>query len=217
MYRTSSGNHKFSFSRFINAAVPNLAAAPHQNELSDLEQDQVFEYQILVENPHKLDPLASFIAGITRSKTVSGKIHSALIKNGVFSEDSQAINTRAITPNFPHQLSMISSFAQKKLVNLLFFWEEEQQRWRVLQEEEAEIRTVIGAEREIGSATGTLETRLKELEGLIRLKPSLRSSHMRDATPLPRYTPRRRPSQAQVEAAAAEAAAAAQAGVHPPT
>jgi hypothetical protein len=68
----------------------------------------------------------------------------------------------------------------------LFFWEEEQQRWRVL-DEEKDIETVLEAERSTGGVVGTLETRLKELEGLIKLKPSIRSEMARDAEVLPAY------------------------------
>ena len=69
----------------------------------------------------------------------------------------------------------------------MFFWEEEQQRWRVLEDEEKDIETVLEAERSTGGVVGTLETRLKELEGLIKLKPSIRSDMARDAEVLPAY------------------------------
>lgn len=49
------------------------------------------------------------------------------------------VNTNAITKNFAHQVSIISVHAQRKLVGLLFFWEEECTRWKLLEQEEAEI------------------------------------------------------------------------------
>ncbi|OCL07758.1 hypothetical protein AOQ84DRAFT_341415 [Glonium stellatum] len=128
MYRTLEGLRKFSFSRFINNAVPNIAAAPRDNDLTSVEQDQLFDYQLGLSNPAQLSELSCFIGGITSSKTVSGQIHTALLKNNVLSDSCLAVKITAITSKFAHQLSMISSFGQRKLVNLLFFWEEEQQR-----------------------------------------------------------------------------------------
>lgn len=186
MYETSEGSKKFSFSRFINNAVPNLAAAPRNDDLTFAEQDQLFEYQLGLPNPAQLSELSYFEGGITSSKPISGQIHAALLKNNVLSATSPAVKTTAITSKFAHQLPIISSFGQRKLVNLLFFWEEEQQRWRVL-EEEKEIETVLEAERSTGGAIETLETRLKELDGLVKLKPSMRSEKARDAEVLPAY------------------------------
>ncbi|KAF2815219.1 uncharacterized protein BDZ99DRAFT_459146 [Mytilinidion resinicola] len=187
MHKTPTGDHIFSFSRFINNAVPNLALGPRADDLTVREQDQLFEHQISLPDPLKLDSLAFFVGGITSHERVSTQVHAALIKNGVLSAQSAAIDTKAITPQFAHQISIISSFAQKKLVNLLFYWEEEQQRWRVLLEEETEIKGVIDAEREDDGAVGSLEKRLKELEGMIRLKPSMRSIEARQAEQLPDY------------------------------
>ncbi|KAF2501871.1 hypothetical protein BU16DRAFT_211304 [Lophium mytilinum] len=187
MYKPSTGDHLFSFSRFINNAVPNLALGPRADDLTVRERDQLFEYQISILEPSKLRPLAFFMGGITANEGLSAQIHAALIKHEVLSASSAAINTEAITPKFAHQLSIISSFAQKKLVNLLLFWEEEQQRWRVLLEEEAEIKgmSVIEAEREDEGALGPLGKRLEEIEGMIRLKPSMRSIEVRRVDQLP--------------------------------
>ena len=187
MYKTSQGSKKFSFSRFINNAVPNLAAAPRNDDLTLAEQDQLFEFQLRLPNPAQLSELSYFAGSITSSKTVSSQIHAALLKNNVLSATSPAVKTNAITSKFAHQLPIISSFGQRKLVNLLFFWEAEQQRWRVLEDEEKDIETVLEAERSTGGVVGTLETRLKELEGLIKLKPSIRSEMARDAEVLPAY------------------------------
>jgi hypothetical protein len=187
MYKTSQGSKKFSFSRFTNNAVPNLAAAPRNDDLTLAEQDQLFEYQLGLPNPAQLSELSYFAGSITSPKPVSGQIHTTILKKNVLSATSPAVKTNAIASKFAHQLPIISSFGQRKLVNLLLFWEEEQQRWRVLEDEEKDIETVLEAERSTGGAVGTLETRLKELEGLIKLKPSIRNEMARDAEVLPAY------------------------------
>ncbi|TKA62501.1 hypothetical protein B0A49_13147 [Cryomyces minteri] len=60
-------------------------------------------------------------------------------------DPSMTVNTSLITRNFPNQLAIISVHAQRKLVGLLFFWEEECVRWRMLEEEGAEIQSFIAA------------------------------------------------------------------------
>ena len=60
-------------------------------------------------------------------------------------------------------------------------------RWRLLEEEEEEIRTVMDEERSISGLVGHFENRLKELEGQMKLKPSLRSHEARKADVLPEY------------------------------
>ena len=117
MYKTSEGSEKFSFSRFINNAVPNLAAAPRNDDLTFAEQDQLFGYQLGLPTPAQLSKLSYFVGGITSSKTVSGQIHTTLLKNNVLSTTSLAVKTTAITSKFAHQLPIISSFGQRKLVD----------------------------------------------------------------------------------------------------
>ena len=65
-------------------------------------------------------------------------------------------------------------------------------RWRVLEDEEREIQTVLKEEQEAGgdhAKVGHLEKRLMEIDGLKKLKPSLREREVRgDAEVLPGYS-----------------------------
>jgi hypothetical protein len=187
MYRTENGEKKFSFTRFMSNASPVLAGAPQDTELSSQEQDTVFMNQLGEPDPLILSPQAFLNAGITSASKTSAAIHKALLKNGVLEQDSSTVNTRAITSQFAHQLSMITSHAQKKLVNLLFFWEEEVQRWKVLIGELEELRVVIEAEKESGGNVGTYEKRLAELEGMMKLRPSFREEQAKGNETLPKY------------------------------
>jgi hypothetical protein len=186
MYRADDGSKKFSFTRFMTNAVPNIAGAPQDTDLSPHEQDLVFTAQLGCSDPLVLDSLAFQHAGITASPKTSAAIHKALLKNGVLEPGKPAPNTGAITSNFAHELSIITSHAQKKLVNLLFFWEEEVQRWNVLIGELEELKVVIQAEKESGGAVGTYEKRLAEVEGGMRVRPSLRGQEKREEE-LPAY------------------------------
>ncbi|KAF2472589.1 uncharacterized protein BDR25DRAFT_313093 [Lindgomyces ingoldianus] len=191
MQRTPSGSLKFSFTRFMQNAIPNLALAPQQYDLDPAEQDALFTYQLGEPDPLKLCEASFLVGGITRSKSISAQIYRALVKNGALKEAEAGedtgvgVDTKAITSKFAHQLSFISVHAQKKVVNLLFFWEEEIMRWRVLIAEKEELETVIKESKEAGGDIGGLEKRLKELEGLLRVKPSLRGEEARKGEVLP--------------------------------
>ncbi|KAI9833519.1 MAG: hypothetical protein M1826_007133 [Phylliscum demangeonii] len=55
------------------------------------------------------------------------------------------LHTEAITARFANQMYCISVHAQRKLIGLLFWWEEELQTWRRLHDEEAAIWQAIMA------------------------------------------------------------------------
>lgn len=187
MYKTETGQTKFSFTRFMSNAVPNIAGAPQDTDLSSREQDLAFVHQLGEPDPIVLSPGVFAPAGITSSPKISATVHKNLLKNGVLEQDSPTVHTEKITKNFANQVPGITSHAQKKLINFLFFWEEEGQRWKKLIGELEELRVVIAEEKENGGNFGTYEKRLAELEGAIRLRPSLRSQQAQDNEGLPGY------------------------------
>lgn len=183
MYKDSSGQRKFSFTRFMTNAIPNIAGASQDTDLDIREQDMLFLHQLEQPDPLILSPLSFQACAITSSPKTSTSIHRALLKNGILSAESSTVNTSKITRNFAHELSIITSHAQKKLVNMLFFWEEELQRWKVLIAEQQELRVVIAAEKETGGQIGSYEKRLIEVEGLLRVRPSLRAETAKERLP----------------------------------
>ncbi|KZM21239.1 uncharacterized protein EKO05_0011537 [Ascochyta rabiei] len=175
MYKTKTGQKKFSFTRFMSNAVPSIAGASQDIDLSGCEPDLAFMYQLSEPDPLLLSPGVFAHAGITSAPKISAAVYKALLKNGVLEQNSPTVHTERITKNFANQVSGITSHAQKKLINFLFFWEEEGQRWKKLVGELEELRAVIIEERESGGNVGTYEKRLAEVEGEKRLRPSLRS------------------------------------------
>jgi hypothetical protein len=207
---------KFSWMRLITNAIPNFANdSPNDVDLSPAQADQLVAYQLTLPFPLYLDPLSFFMAQITSSKTISGKVHRALIKHGLIApppaenvadtkrkmsvtstastrsansatspisdaplskwdSTTPTVRTNGITRNFANQLPMISVHAQRKLVGLLFFWEEECTRWKLLDQEEAEIlKAMNGLEEEwaiLGDAAGAgeMEERRRDLEMALR-------------------------------------------------
>lgn len=187
MYKTESGQKKFSFTRFMSNTVPNIAGAPRDTDLSTQEEDLAFIFQLGQADPLLLSPEVFAHAGITSEPKVSASIHKALIKNGVLEQTSPTVHTENITKHFANQVPGITSHAQKKLINFLFFWEEEGQRWKKLLGESEELRVVIGEERESGGDVGTYEKRLAEVEGEMKLRPGLRSQQAQESAQLPGY------------------------------
>jgi hypothetical protein len=82
------------------------------------------------------------------------------------------IDISHINPRFPHYLAFISVAAQRKLIGLLCFWEEEVVRWRLLDEEEAEIMEAIEL---TGTETVDLGIALERVKMRRQMRPSQRA------------------------------------------
>lgn len=193
--RDASGNRhlSWSWSRFITNTIPNFANSSNP-ELSTSELDTLFDFQTACARPKQLTPTSLYVAKISTHESVCAKIHVKLIKEGLLTLDPPGVDTKKIDKGFANQFALIPVYAQKKLVCLLFAWEEELMRWRLLEEEEAEINVVLGEERGNGGGgrVGELDKRLLEVRGLMRVKPSNRKearprgAHLHDE--LPAYT-----------------------------
>jgi hypothetical protein len=176
---------KFSFSRMILNAFPNFANdAPNDVDMSPQQADDLVEYQLGLSFPRYLTEASFFVAHITDNKTFSQKVHKALLKAGIIAapspDNSQPpVTTAAIGKNFSNQLSHISVHAQRKLVGMLFFWEEECTRWALLDQEEAEILRAIG-EGNVGNRD--LDLALQAIEMKKKLLPSQRAEQTVNVT-----------------------------------
>lgn len=174
-YYDANGKRRtsFSFYRFITNAVPNFANTSDPSvSIGDL--DTVFNFQQSVKPPQKLTSISLYIAQIADNEKTATKVYDKLLKLGILCEGPPYVDTKKIAANFTHQLAIISSYAQKRLVYLLFDWEEEIRRLQVLEDEEKEIKTVMEEAEAAGGEVGHLEKRLLEIEGLKKLKPSMR-------------------------------------------
>ena len=190
----ANGKRRASFSlyRLITNAVPNFANSGDPTvSVNDL--DTVFDFQLCVKPPQKLVSASLYLIRIVQDEKTAAKVYNKLLKIGVLHESPPWVDTKKITAKFINQLAIISSFAQKRLVYLLFDWEEEIRRWQVLEDEENEIKTVMEEAEAVGGDVGHLEKRLLEIGGLKKLKPSMRlregraSSHVSVEHKLPAY------------------------------
>jgi hypothetical protein len=175
---------KFSFNRLITNAFPNFANdSVNDVDLSPAQADQLLTHQLATSHPRYLSEKAFFVAGITDSESTSKSVYKALVKHGIIlaapeesSSSGQApgeqitVNTAGVGKGFASQLAIISVHAQRKVVGLLFFWEEECMRWKLLDQEEREILDAL--KQNEGNAD--LETALEAVHMKRKLLPSKR-------------------------------------------
>ncbi|KAK7888552.1 hypothetical protein LTR67_008898 [Exophiala xenobiotica] len=155
MYRKRNGSLGFSFTRFAHAAVPNFFADESPVRTADLttwRRDMCYMHQIASgDGAYALNERSFYVAGVVDSEGVSKKVYKALRKNGILREEEgrrdgagAVVDTHRIGVRFPHQLAMLNIVAQKDLVGMLFWWEEECQRLRKLDDEERELDGLVG-------------------------------------------------------------------------
>ncbi|KAI9817851.1 MAG: hypothetical protein M1827_000970 [Pycnora praestabilis] len=187
MYQKSNGQKGFSFMRWINNAEPNFARdAKDDVDLSLKQQNDLFRWQLLQANPALLGEKSFFIAGIVGNESQSPQLYRNLLKNGVLNPETGVIDTSKITKHFANQLATISVHQQRKLVGMLFFWEEEVMRWRLLDEEKGEI---LQAMEGVDEGHADLDVALKVVEAKKTMPPSMRDQDVAE-TDLPAYTSR---------------------------
>ncbi|KAH8658630.1 hypothetical protein BGZ60DRAFT_531317 [Tricladium varicosporioides] len=160
-------NKKFSWTRLITNAIPNFANDANTSQdinLSPAHADLLFTYQQTLSYPRYLGENAFFITGIVGAESVSLKVWKGLVKNGIILPSPESgkgggnpvkgeqvtVNTRNITSNFANQHATISVHAQRKVVGLLFFWEEECVRLSLLDSEEEEILAAVREREGVG-------------------------------------------------------------------
>jgi hypothetical protein len=185
MYRKQNGSMGFSFGRLITNAIPNFATdgAGVWVEVSPQRRDMLYMHQINTPEPEALDENAFYVAGVCDRERQSQRIHSGLLKNGVLTTPDGVVDTTKIGSKFLHQLAFISQAAQKNLIHLLFWWEEETQRWKKLSEEEKELTSMI-LEAEVQAKGSTEEETLDQLKFArerVRMKKRQRPSQRNPA------------------------------------
>jgi hypothetical protein len=166
----------YKFNRMLVNLLPHVSTFNGPDSLSNAELDRLFDFQVSLPRPKEIGVGTLYITGIAYDERKGTKVVDKLVEIGVLKGKDRIVDTHAITRYFSHQLYMIPIYAQKRLVCLLFAWEEELMRWRMLEEEKKDLMIIISEERRHGGEynVGHLEKRLMEIDGLWKLKPSLR-------------------------------------------
>lgn len=167
--------------RLINNAVPNFARDdPNDVDLSPEQADNLLKYQLDLPHPRYLSEKAFYVAGIVGAESLSESVYKTLVKNKIIlpvpedasssaSDVQMTVNTAGVTNKFANQLASISVHAQRKLVGMLFFWEEECTRWKLLDAEEKEILSAMEA-----GENNDLKVALEAVQMKKKLLPSQR-------------------------------------------
>ncbi|KAJ9651653.1 hypothetical protein H2198_009066 [Neophaeococcomyces mojaviensis] len=185
-----------SFTKFINNAMPNLAADPHQfDSLPNTGQDMLFTYQISQSNPYALRHDSFYVGGVVENEKMSEKAFKALQKNDVLN-DIGIVDTTKIGPKFTGQMAFLPQNRQKILINLLFWWKEECVRLaRLMGQEEQLVQRVQalerGSEGEVKGEIEELKMEIDRVKARIGQKPSERGvdSQGNAVTDPPAYQP----------------------------
>lgn len=188
-------SRKFSLMGHINNAHPNVTRnADIDVNLTLAQADNLVNHQLSLSHSQYLDEEAFYPAEITESIAKSVKVHKALVKHGLIlpppatldgveyigggpeNNVMMTVNTAGITKDFASQIPATDVHAQRKLVSLLFFWEEECMRWRKLEKEGRDILETLNAEE--GCDQESAEARLRTLMKERILLPSQREEEI---------------------------------------
>jgi hypothetical protein len=147
MYRKKEGKRSFSFSLFTNATVPNFPVDSSSgliNELHPHRRDMLYGHQLASKHFYALDERSIYVAGVVNAERASKSAFKALQKNEVLNKEG-VVHTTKIGPKFLHQVAMLNAAQQRELINMLFWWEEESQRFSKLWDEDQELTNMIEA------------------------------------------------------------------------
>jgi hypothetical protein len=194
-----------SFTRFIQNVVPNFANdAKHDVDMTPAQMDGLLSFQLVCQNPRFLKPASFGIAGITDNESTARRLYQACVKHGYIAPEPgsdyslsraastssslsagspspasasspMTVNTNIIDRHLPSRLAMVSVHAQRKLVALLFFWEEECTRWRALDEQEWSLSVEIQGAAADAARAAELQTLLESVRRRKTLLPSQRA------------------------------------------
>ncbi|EME41768.1 hypothetical protein DOTSEDRAFT_73985 [Dothistroma septosporum NZE10] len=144
-----------------------------ENELPPQLKDDVFRLHLGSADFARLDEHSLITADIC-TRNYAEKILKACHSTGIIDPATGYPVTEKINRNMVKEMPVISVTKQRMLVMLLFFWEEELTRWRLLCSEEREVRQRLGEGALSRTYRGELEFALKMVLAKKRVIPSQR-------------------------------------------
>lgn len=186
---------------------PTGSGPPPTDQLTPPTKDSLFLYQLQNADPRALNDESLLVAKIcgksifpqtppllveatrgqhqarhadqrgSETRQYANSIFRPLTKLGVIDASTGRPDTTKIDQSFVSKIAIISVPKQRELVDMLFWWEEELTRWRLLDEEQAEIEGALTS-HDGGSQNdeAELQERLRVIEAKRRILPSLRRS-----------------------------------------
>lgn len=166
MYRKRNGSIGFSFTSFVQSAVPSMGmSTPPNHWVPEVGRDMLYAHQISATHPgapFALDERSLFVGGICDHEGTSNNVFHKLGRVGILDEQGCVCTNRIEGKKFPHQVTVLSMPRQRDLLGLLFWWEEECSRLRKLIDEERELGRQI---KDLANTENAIETREDSLLG----------------------------------------------------
>lgn len=170
----SSFIRRLSNNPFHSATSSNDKLKWGSDELHPLAKDEVFKWKVGSKDFARLDEecliRADIVANHSRAKTVMKHTH----RIGIIDAETGAPNTSKIDRNMLSEMPILGVVKQRDLIKLLFFWEEECTRWRLLGDEEKEIEQQLEADDLAEGYKVQLQEALKMVQAKKKVLPSLR-------------------------------------------
>ncbi|KAF7191990.1 hypothetical protein HII31_06635 [Pseudocercospora fuligena] len=138
-----------SFLRRLSHSLQPWDRRPSEPRTDDLYpslKDKIFTFQLSSPNFCRITTETLLLVEIVDSQTYAEKVLKACQKIGILDPETGRPDTYKIDRNIVKSMPTITVEKQRRLVMLLFFWEEECTRWKLLEGEEEEVRGKLGEE-----------------------------------------------------------------------
>jgi len=141
------------------------------DDLSGPARDSLFLSQLEKPDPTALNAESLFTAKICETHYYANSVFKDCQKYGIIDSAGHP-DTSKINRSMVNRIGIISVPKQRELVNMLFFWEEELMRWRLLDQEAAEIEQAINTTENVDLHTSEMQDRLTAVKAMKRVVPS---------------------------------------------
>jgi hypothetical protein len=121
------------FAKVLHRATHNgsvVSWAFHDDSFTEATKDNVFVYQVSHQDIKAITPHTLVIGGVCDEDRTATKVHRQLVKLDILAPQDNHLNAAAINgAAMAKNIVLITRHKLSLLVNLLFWWEEEMNRW----------------------------------------------------------------------------------------
>jgi hypothetical protein len=121
------------FSKVLHRATHNgsiVSWAFHDDSFTETAKDTVFVYQVSHQDIKAITPHTLVLGGVCDEDRTATKVHRQLVKLDILTQKDNHLNAAAINGTaMAKDIVLITRHKLSLLVNLLFWWEEEMNRW----------------------------------------------------------------------------------------
>jgi hypothetical protein len=129
------------FSKVLHRATHNgsiVSWAFHDDSFTETAKDKVFVYQVSHQDIKAITPHTLVLGGVCDEDRTATKVHRQLVKLDILTQQDNHLNATAINGTaMAKDIVLITRHKLSLLVNLLFWWEEEMNRWNNLEAKKA--------------------------------------------------------------------------------